>query len=276
MPSHYPVFVNVEGKRCLVVGGGEIATRKVQGLLDAGALVVVVSPGLSVPLAALAARGAIHYQPRPFREDDVAGCALVIGATNQHAVNRAVCEAARRRHIWVNVVDTPDQCDFIAPAVVRRGALQIAISTGGLSPTLAKRIRMHLERSFGDEYAELLEKLGRERQFVRELIEDPELRKAYYERLVDVLLRDLTGVEAQQEPGVSSDPLPRPHASTEVIHEGDDDERDQQKSGELLVMKETDGDVDVAADAPRPDHTDNRRSANIHFPAIQSVGQQLR
>jgi precorrin-2 dehydrogenase / sirohydrochlorin ferrochelatase len=198
MASYYPVFVDLEGKRCLVVGGGEIATRKVEGLLEAGALVVVVSPGLSSALVALAACGAIQHRPRAFLEGDVVGCALVIGATDQYVVNQAVCEAARRHHIWVNIVDTPEHCDFIAPAVVRRGALQIAISTGGLSPTLAKRIRMQLERFYGQEYAELLEKLGRERPRIRQLIADPELRKAYYERLVDFLLKKLV---RRQSPG---------------------------------------------------------------------------
>ena len=109
-------------------------------------------------------RGAIIYQARPFRSDDVLGCALVIGATDQPEVNTAVCKAARAHHVWVNIVDTPEACDFIAPAIVRRGALQIAISTGGQSPTLAKRIRMQLEEAYGPNMADLLEKLGRERQ----------------------------------------------------------------------------------------------------------------
>ena len=134
MPSYYPMFVDLQGKRCLVVGGGEIATRKVQGLLDADALVVVVSPALCEALATLAAQGVITYQSRPFRADDVLGCTLVIGATDQLEVNMAVCKAARAHDVWVNIVDTPEACDFIAPAIVRRGALQIAISTGGAQP----------------------------------------------------------------------------------------------------------------------------------------------
>src|SRR5919108_3297535 len=102
MLRYYPIFLNLQGKRCLVVGGGGVASRKVQGLLEAGAVVVVVSPTLTQPLLALAQQGAIQHTARPFQDDDVVGCALVIGATNHAAVNDAVCEAARRRDIWVN------------------------------------------------------------------------------------------------------------------------------------------------------------------------------
>ena len=188
MSSYYPVFLNLQGKRCLVVGGGEIAGRKVQGLLEAGAVVVVVSPTLTPSLRTLAEQGVIQYAARPFKDDDVVGCALVIGATNHAAVNDAVCKAARRRDIWVNIVDVPAACDFIAPAIVRRGALQIAISTGGNSPTLAKRIRAQLEQTYGPEYAELLVWLGQERERIRQQVVNPAARKACYEQLVDLAL----------------------------------------------------------------------------------------
>ena len=188
MLCYYPIFLNLQGKRCLVVGGGEVASRKVQGLLEAGAVVVVVSPTLTEPLLALAQQGAIQHDARPFQDNDVAGCALVIGATNQPAVNEAVSQAARQRGIWVNIVDTPAACDFIAPAIVRRGALQIAISTSGNSPTLAQRIRAQLEQTYGPEYAELIAWLGEERERIRRRIIDPAARKAYYARLVEDIL----------------------------------------------------------------------------------------
>ena len=275
MPSYYPVFVNLQGKRCLVVGGGEVATHKVRGLLEAAARVCVVSPKLSNALAALAEEGVIAYQPRPFRAADVLGCTLVIGATDQPAVNMAVCRAARDHDVWVNIVDTPDACDFIAPAVVRRGALQIAVSTGGYSPTLAKRIRMQLEELYGFEYAGLLEKLGRERQRIRHLIRDPELRKAYYEHLVDVALSTL-GRVMSRAPTPASHPLQRPHPGAEMVHQRDDDQRHQQEGRELLVMEQAAGDVDVAADAARAHHPDDGGGANIDLPAVQRVGDQLR
>jgi precorrin-2 dehydrogenase/sirohydrochlorin ferrochelatase len=218
MPGYYPMFVDLQGKRCLVVGGGDIATRKVQGLLDADARVVVVSPTLCQALATLVAQGVIAHQPRPFRADDVLGCTLVIGATDQSEVNMAVSKAARAHDVWVNVVDTPESCDFIAPAIVRRGALQIAISTGGHSPTLAKRIRMQLEEVYGPEYGKLLEKLGRERGRIRQLIRDPGLRKAYYERLVDAALAKLGRTASPPATATTSHPLRRPHPGAEMIH----------------------------------------------------------
>jgi precorrin-2 dehydrogenase / sirohydrochlorin ferrochelatase len=275
MPSYYPVFVNLQGKRCLVVGGGEVATRKVQGLLEAEALVYVVSPKFSQALATLAAQGVIEHQTRPFRADDVLGCTLVIGATDQPAVNWAVCKAAREHNILVNIVDTPDACDFIAPAIVRRGALQIAISTGGHSPTLAKRIRLQLEERYGPEYAFLLEELGQERERIRHLIRDPSLRKAYFERLVDSALSKL-GTTLSQVRSATLYALQRPHPGAEIVHQGDDDQGHQQKGQELLIMEEADGDVDIAADAASPHHPDDGGGTNIHLPAIQGVGDQLR
>src|SRR5919106_5671798 len=187
MSGYYPIFLNLQGKRCLVVGGGEVATRKVQGLLEAGALVTVVSPALTDALAGLARDGAIQYEARAFRDDDVRECALVIGATDQPAVHEAVYAASQRQGVWVNIVDVPQACDFIAPAVVRRGALQIAISTSGHSPTLAKRIRQQLEEQYGPEYAELLDWLGQERARIRQEVTDSTARTASYERLVDMV-----------------------------------------------------------------------------------------
>jgi precorrin-2 dehydrogenase / sirohydrochlorin ferrochelatase len=236
MPSYYAMFVDLQGKRCLVVGGGEIAARKVQGLLDAEAVVVVVSPALCEELAILAGRGVITHQARPFRADDVLGCMLVIGATDQVEVNAAVGRAARAHDVLVNIVDTPEACDFIAPAIVRRGALQIAISTGGHSPTLAKRIRMQLEAAYGPEFGRLLEKLGRERKRIRHLIRDPDLRKAYYERLVDAALAKLDGKTARAAT-TASHALHRPHPGAEIVHQRDDDQRHQQQGQKLLIVK---------------------------------------
>ena len=187
MPGYYPIFLNLQGRRCLVVGGGEVAARKVQGLLEAGALVTVVSPLLTAALAGLARDGAIQHTARLFRDDDVKECALVIGATDHPAENEAVYAAAQRQGVWVNIVDVPQACDFIAPAIVRRGALQIAISTSGHSPTVAKRIRQQLEEQYGPEYAELLDWLGQERMRIRQEVGDPAARTAYYEQLVDMV-----------------------------------------------------------------------------------------
>ena len=275
MPSYYQVFVNLQGKHCLVVGGGEIATRKVQGLLEAEAHVVVVSPHLSQPLANLTAQGLIGYRSRPFHPTDVVECALVIGATHHPDVNMAVYQAAQAHHIWVNIVDTPEACDFIAPAVVRRRDLQIAISTGGQSPTLAKRIRLQLEELYGSEYARLLQTLGRERQRIRQLIGDPVLRKAYYERLVDAALGKL-GIMTSAPSCCSSHPLQGSNPGAEIVDQRDNDQGYQQQGQELVVVKQTDSQVYVAANPTGTHHADNGSGADIDFPTIQRVGNQLR
>lgn len=155
----YPVFVLIADRPCLVVGGGSVAERKVQDLLQAGARVTVVSPELTPALAAQAGKGEIRHFPGDFQEEQVAGMALVIGATDDPQVNARVSAAAQARGIWVNIVDQPDLCTFIVPAQVRRGELTLAISTGGASPALARQIREELEHHFGPEYGHYLDLL---------------------------------------------------------------------------------------------------------------------
>jgi precorrin-2 dehydrogenase / sirohydrochlorin ferrochelatase len=183
--AFYPLFLNLEGKRCLVVGGGTVAERKAQGLIEARASVVVVSPAVTHTIYRWVIDETIAHIPRVFRDEDMEGCELVLATTNRQQVNTQVAAAARRRGIWVNVVDTPAACDFIAPAVVRRGALQIAISTGGNSPTLAKRLREALEALIGPEYGEVAELLGSLRAVLHSQQEPPEVRKALFEALLE-------------------------------------------------------------------------------------------
>lgn len=185
MSAYYPLFLNLDAKACLVVGGGMVAERKVQGLLEARAFVIVVSPRLTATLYRLVDKGVIAHVPRSFHNEDVAGCALVIGATDNAEVNARIAMAARQRGIPVNIVDTPELCDFIAPAVLRRGDVQIAISTGGRSPTLAKRLRQGLEVLIGPEYGQLADLLGRLRTALRRREITPAGRTALYERLIE-------------------------------------------------------------------------------------------
>jgi precorrin-2 dehydrogenase len=185
MAVYYPIFLDLTQRCCLVVGGGTVAERKVQGLLEAGAHVVVVSPTLTETLHAWASDSLLTYLPRPFRDEDVKGCALVIAATDCVEVNAHVAKTARHLGVWVNVVDTPAVCDFIAPAVVRRGALQLAISTGGKSPMLAKRLRQRLEALIGSEYGALADLLGTMRVSVRYRGEPSEVWQAMYKRVID-------------------------------------------------------------------------------------------
>lgn len=143
--KYYPVFLDLKGRRCVVVGGGPVAEGKVQGLREAGARVVVISPTATDPLARWAREGEVEWLARPYRRGDLEGAFLAIAATDDPETNRAVAEEAFARGVLVNVVDTPDLCLFIAPAVVRRGPVTVAVSTGGLSPALARRIRRSME-----------------------------------------------------------------------------------------------------------------------------------
>jgi len=155
----YPLFALIEDRPCLVVGGGAVGERKVLDLLTAGARVTVVSRDLTPRLADLAAAGRLRYLPGDFSPDHLEGILLVIGATDDQEVNRAVSAAAQARGLLVNIVDQPELCTFIVPAQVRRGALTIAVSTGGASPALARQVREKLEGHFGPDYGRYLQVL---------------------------------------------------------------------------------------------------------------------
>jgi len=131
---YYPAFLDLAGRRCVVVGGGEVAERKVEMLLACGAEVTVVSPQMTARLAFLSRQGSIHHEKREFFPSCLEGAFLVIGATDDEAVNRAVWREGERRRLLVNVVDAPELCNFIAPAVFQQGDLLISVSTSGKSP----------------------------------------------------------------------------------------------------------------------------------------------
>jgi precorrin-2 dehydrogenase/sirohydrochlorin ferrochelatase len=159
----YPIFAVLADKPCLVVGGGAVGERKVHDLMAAGARVTVVSRTLTPALAALADRGEIRFLAEDFRAAQVEGMALVMAATDDPEVNAAVSAAAQARAIWVNVADAPEYCTVIVPAMVRRGDLTLALSTGGASPALARQLRQELQQHFGPEYGPYLDLLQRVR-----------------------------------------------------------------------------------------------------------------
>jgi siroheme synthase-like protein len=196
MPDYFPTLLDLRGRRCLVVGGGEVAARKVRAFLDCGARVVVVSPRATPDLVALADAGIVTLCRRPFRRSDVRQCFAVIAATGQPDVDWAVAHAGRRRGALVNVVDLPAECDFIFPSVLRRGELQIAVSTGGRSPALAREIRRGLEPFFGPEHAALVERMAEGRQRARAVATTPAERLQAGERVVASALLEL-GVNGQ-------------------------------------------------------------------------------
>jgi precorrin-2 dehydrogenase / sirohydrochlorin ferrochelatase len=151
----YPIFLNLSGRRCVVVGGGEVASRKARKLLQARAEVVVISPEITPELESVA----VEVHRRPYKEGDLDDAYLAFAATDSREVNAAVAREAKERGILLNVADRPSEGDFALPSTLRRGRLQVAVSTGGASPALARGIKDELEESFGPEWAGLVEEL---------------------------------------------------------------------------------------------------------------------
>jgi siroheme synthase-like protein len=154
--SYYPASLNIHGKRCVVIGGGEVALRKARALLDCGAKVTVVSPTLHPDLAKLGEARRIRPIHREFQPEDLADASIAIAATDVKEVNQRVADAGREQGVFVNVVDDSERSDFIVPSFFRRGGLTIAVSTSGMSPALARKIRTRLEGIFGREFGRLL------------------------------------------------------------------------------------------------------------------------
>lgn len=181
----YPIGLDLRGRKCLVVGGGRVAERKVAALLEAGADVWVVSPSLSEELTLRQEKGDIRWTPREYAAGDVEGAFLAIAATGSGEANARVSSEARQAGVLVNVADDPEKCDFTLPAVVRRGELSIAVFTGGKSPALARKIREDLEAAYGPEYGEFLEFLGEQRRRILDEVPDPERRRQIFEDLIN-------------------------------------------------------------------------------------------
>jgi precorrin-2 dehydrogenase/sirohydrochlorin ferrochelatase len=178
MSSLFPMFVKLEGKRCLVVGAGRVGEPKIGGLIDTGACVHVIALEASDAVKAWAQAGKIRLELRAFSVGDLDGTLLAIVATASRALNGSIYREAQRRGVLCNVVDDPEYCDFYYPAVVRRGDLQIAISTNGQSPSLAQKLRQQLERQFGPGYARWIAELGETRRLVLASSLDAERKSA--------------------------------------------------------------------------------------------------
>jgi precorrin-2 dehydrogenase / sirohydrochlorin ferrochelatase len=179
----FPLFLKLESRRCLVVGAGAVAESKIQGLLACGAAVNVVAPEATPAVLRWSQAGHISWRRHRFRARDLDGVFLVVVATSAHDLNERVYQEACRRGVLCNVVDDPGHCDFYYPAVVRRGELQIAISTNGRSPALAQRLRRELERKFGPEYEPWLGHLGQARDALFMHAIHPERRRKLLHRL---------------------------------------------------------------------------------------------
>lgn len=181
--TFYPVFLDLAGRRVVLVGGGAVAWQKIPALLEAGARIDLVSPEVVPEIEALNKEGRLKWHARPYQKTDIKEARLVIAATDNPDVQKTVACDCRSQGIWVNVVDVPPLCDFIAPAIVRKGPVQVAVSTGGAAPALAKYLRMKLENALDPAYADFAVMVGRYRADILKLPKDR--RRALWDKLVN-------------------------------------------------------------------------------------------
>ncbi len=217
MPEYYPVYLNLAGKRCVIVGGGGIAQGKVAGLLQAGCQITVISPDATPGIRQAAQRGDITWLQRTYQPGDLEGAFIGVAATNVWHVNREIYEEAERLGVLLNVVDDPDLCSFIAPSIVKREPVTLAISTGGASPALARKLRETLSQAEALEWADLAEVLAQARRIIKErrIVIDPErwqccitrdllnlVQDGHSDRALEILLSQLLD---PQTPGMCGD-----------------------------------------------------------------------
>jgi precorrin-2 dehydrogenase / sirohydrochlorin ferrochelatase len=201
MSSLFPMFLKLTGKRCLVIGAGKVGEPKIGGLIDTGARLHVIALQASELVRAWAKAGKITLELRAFRLGDLDGAFLTVVATGSRGLNESIYREAQQRGVLCNVVDVPEFCDFYYPAVVRRGDLQIAISTNGQSPSLAQKLRQQLERQFGPGYERWVAELGETRRLVLASHLDPERKSELLHSLASREALDAASAEyaAKQE-----------------------------------------------------------------------------
>ena len=187
--AYYPIFLELKDRPCLVIGGGAVAAQKAKQLAACGARVRVVSPECGSGLKRLVRQRKVSWRPGDFKPEDLKGAQIVVAATDQQPVNEQVSRLAKRKGIWINVVDQPGLCSFIVPSVVRRGKLELAISTGGASPALSKWIRKDLERRYGSELGRLLRASARIRGGVRKKVPSFAQRKRLYAQAIEAYFK---------------------------------------------------------------------------------------
>ncbi|MDI6726619.1 MAG: bifunctional precorrin-2 dehydrogenase/sirohydrochlorin ferrochelatase [Smithellaceae bacterium] len=183
--NYYPIFLDIRSKRCVIVGGGEVAWRKARRLLNCGAVVTVVSRQLGEGLREMKMAGLVLHIPAAYDAGCLEGASLVIGATDQHEVNERIALDAAQRGLLVNIADDPAKSNFILPSLVEQGDLVVSISTGGKSPALARKLREDMSRQFGPEYAILLNILGWLRPLILAGVKGAEENKRIFHRLVN-------------------------------------------------------------------------------------------
>ena len=183
--KYYPIFLDIKGRSCLVVGGGDVGTRKAEMLLDCGASVTVVTIEATETLICLSQNKRITLTRRAYRPSDLDGRFLLIGATNDEGLNQQLSLDAEKRNLLCNIADRPAACNFILPAILRQGDLVLAISTSGKSPAFAKKLRQDLERQFDDAYAVFLDLMGAVRERLLMQQHAPEQHKPFFQKIID-------------------------------------------------------------------------------------------
>lgn len=221
---YYPIFVNLESRSCLVVGAGAVGRRKIKSLLDfgAGRMTVVDTREPDPAFKPVIERANVTFHCREFRADDLDGQFLVIACTSSEKVNREVADLCEQRGILCNIADMPEQCSFIVPATIIRGDLTVAVSTGGQSPAMAKRIRRDLQESFGEEYACLLAVMGRIRPLMLGLgMETPENTEVFRTLVNSDLLAAVKARDLDAATEILKESLPEPlHANIPELLNG--------------------------------------------------------
>jgi precorrin-2 dehydrogenase/sirohydrochlorin ferrochelatase len=183
--TYYPIYLDISNKQCAIVGGGDVAERKVQRLLECGANVIVIAKALTPALKTMTTEGKIDWIDSDYDEIHIRDAFLVVGATDRDDINARIAADAGKKNILVNIVDDPEKCNFILPSLFRQGDLSIAISTGGKSPALAKKLREELEAVYGPEYKTLLTILGKLRERIISKGQSCDKNKMLFESLVN-------------------------------------------------------------------------------------------
>lgn len=230
--QYFPVFFDLKGKRCLVVGGGDVAARKVSLLFRAGAEVNVVSPELCESLQNRVANGEVSHAARSFEDADIEACALIVAGTDDHAVNKRVSDLAHARCIPVNVVDQPELCSFIVPSIIDRSPVQVAVSTGGASPVLARLLRARLETLIPSAYGRLASLMNEFRDKVKSKLADEGKRRRFWEDVAQGSIAELIFAGKEE-------------AAREAMHGAVDAAQVEEDRGEVYLVGAGPGDPDL-------------------------------
>jgi precorrin-2 dehydrogenase/sirohydrochlorin ferrochelatase len=181
---YYPIYIDIEDRSVLIVGGGTVCARKAETMMRYGARVTIVSPEITDEIAAWEKSGALTVQRKMYAESDLEGASMVIASTDDQCVNARVARDCRRRRIPVNVVDVTHLCEFIVPAIIEKGSIQIAVSTGGKSPAIARTLREDLQRTIGPEYTEVTDLLGTLRKSAKSVLPTDIDRKRFFDGII--------------------------------------------------------------------------------------------